>query len=174
MSIVFIDVGSNPTPATKIKKMTSIENVFEQLEEQGLVFKSANNLLHISIDVSDYFDIKRLSKEMHKQEIIDAAERWKGTDFAERYYEETFGSKGINDKKINLVEIPQEQLEKERNPNYKYFNIDEPKLPQQETLYTEEQVVDAILMAREDNNPLFLWDYTPEEIIQSLKQPKKD
>ena len=29
--------------------------------------------------------------------------------------------------KINLVEIPQEQLEKERNPNYEYFSIDEPK-----------------------------------------------
>jgi len=42
-----------------------------------------------------------------------------------------------------------------------------------ETLYTGEQVVDAILMAREDNNPLFLWDYTPDEIIQSLKQPKQ-
>ena len=31
------------------------------------------------------------AKEMHKQEIIDAAERWKGTDFAERYYNETYG-----------------------------------------------------------------------------------
>ena len=29
--------------------------------------------------------------------------------------------------KINLVEIPKEQLEKERNPNYEYFSIDEPK-----------------------------------------------
>jgi hypothetical protein len=32
-----------------------------------------------------------------------------------------------NNSKINLVEIPQEQLEKERNPNYEYFSIDEPK-----------------------------------------------
>jgi hypothetical protein len=32
--------------------------------------------------------------------------------------------------KINLVEIPQEQLEKERNPNYEYFSIDEPKTSQ--------------------------------------------
>lgn len=29
--------------------------------------------------------------------------------------------------KINLVKIPQEQLEKERNSNYEYFSIDEPK-----------------------------------------------
>jgi hypothetical protein len=28
-------------------------------------------------------------------------------------------------KKINLEEIPQEQLEKERNPNYEYFSIEE-------------------------------------------------
>lgn len=62
------------------------------------------------------------AKQMEKEQIIDAAERWKGTDFAERYYNETYGS---DDKKINLVEIPQEQLEKERNPNYKYFDIDE-------------------------------------------------
>jgi cytochrome c553 len=30
-------------------------------------------------------------------------------------------------KKINLEEIPQEQLEKERNPNYEYFSIEETK-----------------------------------------------
>jgi len=73
--------------------MTSIENVFEQLEEQGLVFKSANNLLHISIDASDYLDIKRLAKEMHKQEIIDAFfEGAYGGDniSGEQYYQETF------------------------------------------------------------------------------------
>ena len=38
-------------------------------------------------------------------------------------------------KKINLEEIPQEQLEKERNPNYEYFSIEEPK---QETLEEED------------------------------------
>ena len=41
-----------------------------------------------------------------------------------------------------------------------------------ETLFTEEQVIEAIDMARKDDNPLFLWEYTPDEIIQSLKQPK--
>jgi len=78
--------------------MTSIENVFEQLEEQGIVFKSANNLLHISIDASDYLDIKRLCKEMHKQEIINAANLAKDNWFdvinynniGEQYYQETF------------------------------------------------------------------------------------
>ena len=41
-----------------------------------------------------------------------------------------------------------------------------------ENTYTEEQVRKAIDMARKDDNPLFLWEYTPDEIIQSLKQPK--
>jgi len=82
--------------------MTSIENVFEQLEEQGLVFKSANNLLHISISASDYLDIKRLAKEMHKQEIIDAYNksfelRDKPYSIADKYYQETFVSKGSGD-----------------------------------------------------------------------------
>ncbi len=29
--------------------------------------------------------------EMEKQQIIEAAERWKGTNFAEQYYNETYG-----------------------------------------------------------------------------------
>jgi DNA-binding transcriptional regulator YhcF (GntR family) len=76
--------------------MTSIEKVFNELEEQGLVYKSLNNELSISISASDYLDIKRLTKEMHKQEIIDA---WKNRNedviksdgkTAEQYYQETF------------------------------------------------------------------------------------
>ena len=47
------------------------------------------------------------AKEMEKQQIIDAAERWKGTDFAEKYYAETYGSKGSDEHpEDNLVEIP--------------------------------------------------------------------
>jgi len=42
-----------------------------------------------------------------------------------------------------------------------------------ETLYTEEQIREAIDMARKDNSPLFVWDFTIDEIIQSLKQPKQ-
>ena len=33
--------------------------------------------------------IERANK-MFEQQIIDAAERWKGTDFAEKYYNETY------------------------------------------------------------------------------------
>jgi hypothetical protein len=74
--------------------MTSIEKVFNELEEQGIVFKSANNLLHISIDASDYLDIKRLAKEMHNKEIIDAYDKGEFNDgmneSAEQYYTENY------------------------------------------------------------------------------------
>jgi len=65
----------------------------------------------------------------------------KGTDFAERYYQETFVSKGS----------------------------DKVELPKQETLYTEEQVDEAINKAR-----MTSFVFQSNTIIQSLKQPKKD
>jgi len=40
------------------------------------------------------------AKKLEKQQIIDAAERWKGTNFAEKYYEETYGSKRSDETKI--------------------------------------------------------------------------
>lgn len=72
----------------------------------------------------DQFDWKQ-AKEMERKQILLFAEEYDeyvfrgGSATAEQYYEETFKNK------INLVEIPREQLEKERNPNYKYFSIDE-------------------------------------------------
>lgn len=71
------------------------------------------------------------AKEMEKQQIkcayLVGREDEQTLDYypqkhSEDYYNETYGSNGI---KINFVEIPQEQLEKERNPAYKYFDIDE-------------------------------------------------
>ena len=70
--------------------------------------------------------------------------------------------------------------------------VTEVEVPQQETLYTEEQVREAIEMARGIKDDEMTFDissiigcgevctygwkeeYTNEEIIQSLKQPKKD
>jgi hypothetical protein len=43
-----------------------------------------------------------------------------------------------------------------------------------ETLYTKEQVIKAIDMARLQGPESFLVKYKEEDIIQSLKQPKKD
>ena len=72
------------------------------------------------------------AKKLEKQQIIDAYDLGSLSEMqypnpktvienGEQYYNETYGSKG-SDEKINFVEIPQEQLEKERNPNYKYFD----------------------------------------------------
>ena len=69
--------------------MTSIEWLWEQID--GII-------PYQDIKTSQLFNgVLDQAKEMHKQEIIDSAERWKGTDFAERYYQETFVSKGSDE-----------------------------------------------------------------------------
>jgi len=35
--------------------------------------------------------IEEVYLPMEKEQIIEAAERWKGTNFAEQYYNETYG-----------------------------------------------------------------------------------
>ena len=98
---------------------TAVEYIFQQLEEQGLIFLTTKtNEMTISISASDYLDIKRLSKEMEKQQIKDAY--WGGlngsiNDYSEskqvgseiidikygkgadQYYNETYGSKGSDE-----------------------------------------------------------------------------
>ena len=116
--------------------MTAVEYIFEQLEEQGLIFLTTKtNEMTISISASDYLDIKRLSKEMEKQQIIEAAERWKGTDFAEQYYNETYGSKGsdetlkdyhivdTNEMVSSQTEISDEEIEKGAEEKYPYNEL---------------------------------------------------
>ena len=90
---------------------TAVENVFEQLEEQSLIFLTTKtNEMTISISVSDYLDIKRLAKEMEKKQIIDAyasaVMKENNSDYigmheqssAEIYFAETYGSKGSETK----------------------------------------------------------------------------
>ena len=75
--------------------MTSIEWLENELIEKKIIRKDNLSTYH---DFPTTFELLFWeAKEMHKQEIIDAAERWKGTDFAERYYEETFGTKRSDD-----------------------------------------------------------------------------
>ena len=63
-------------------KQTSVEWLENELKKLPLV---------------NVIDVFKQAKEMEKQQIIDAAERWKGTDFAEKYYAETYGSKGSDE-----------------------------------------------------------------------------
>ena len=91
---------------------TTTEYIFEQLEEQGLIFLTTKtNEMTISISVSDYLDIKRLAKEMEKKQIIDAyasaVMKENNSDYigmheqssAEIYFAETYGSKGSDETK---------------------------------------------------------------------------
>jgi len=122
--------------------MTSIEYIIKQLEEQGLIYKSINNELSISISSSDYLDIKRLAKEMHKQEIIDAfksglkspyhqdytfvtQENQEGTKSGQ-YYQETFVSKGNDEMATNCSqqEISDEEIEQWAKKYKHYFEGD--------------------------------------------------
>ena len=107
------------------------------------------------------------AKEKHKQEIIDAYDEGELSVVknAEQYYQETFVSKGSDE-----VELPKHPSVISENGNELLFDEEGnliKELPKQETLYTEEQVREAFYL--KDN-----FDMTEEEIIQSLKQPKKD
>ena len=88
---------------------TTIDYVFEQLEENSLFFRGTDNELNISISASDYLDLKRLAKEMERQKIIDAYEQgsydeifaYDGTRKYKNgveYYTSTYGSKGSETK----------------------------------------------------------------------------
>ena len=117
---------------------TAIEYIFEQLEEQGLIFLTTKtNEMTISISASDYLDIKRLAKEMEKQHIIDA---WNGGDYAyfysketgrdfvdgNEYFAETYGSKGsdeTNSEKPNETSSQTEISDEEIEYGFEYFQI---------------------------------------------------
>ena len=111
--------------------MTSIEWLFEQIEGEGDIQRDVlSNVLEIKISVSNFLEIKRIAKEMHKQEILDAfVECWKENmpegyvckQSAEYYYSITDGSKGSGMSEIpnnlieavlSLTEISDEEIEK--------------------------------------------------------------
>jgi len=53
--------------------MTSIEKVFELLEKKGDMRETTSiRNLQLNIDTSDYLELKRLAKEMHRLEIEEA------------------------------------------------------------------------------------------------------
>ena len=141
------------------------------------------------------------AKKLHKKEIENAYCAGEDNidndgctiirDNEETYYNETFVSKGSDE-----VELPKHPCVISENGNELLFDKEGnliKELPKQEkTLYTEEQVREAIEMARGIKDDEMTFDvssiigcgevctygwkeeYTNEEIIQSLKPPKKD
>jgi len=164
--------------------MTSIQYLFNELWETPK-------------DKLTWHSILNKAKEMHKQEIIDA---WNGGDYAHfysketgrdfadgsEYYQETFVSKGNDDK--NYTE--------NNTDNYPELDGINNLIPQQETLYTEEQAIEFAKWLAENWFPMWVkdkfvwehdWDKTCEEqkykgyynekelfnLFLSLKQPKQ-
>jgi hypothetical protein len=81
----------------ELNKMTAVEWFIEQLEQKG---DASENLyvrrVQISVDVSDYLDLKRQAKQMEKEQIMDAWEDGVRSDNGffgtfEQYYKETYG-----------------------------------------------------------------------------------
>jgi hypothetical protein len=87
----------------------SIEWLFNQIEgESDFQRDVVSNRLEIKISVSDFLEIKRIVKEMHKQEIIDASNGYTTTELlgvtkGEYYYQETFVSKGSDRESIKYI-----------------------------------------------------------------------
>ena len=118
------------------------------------------------------------AKQMHKQEIIDASNGYTTTELlgvtkGEYYYQETFVSKGSDDRPMERKLL-------------KSGFVD--VVPKQETLYTEEQVKEAYYQGAADVHDKCIhrtWRGVETKVdievlkklnaeyIQSLKQPKK-
>jgi hypothetical protein len=113
--------------------MTSIEWLIEQLEQKGDMRETPSiRNLQLNIDTSDYLEIKRQAKEMHKQEIVTAFDEGQEYEYqyhinnapkfdSETYYQETFVSKGsdetLKDYHIvdtnEMVDVPQQEISDE-------------------------------------------------------------
>ena len=81
------------------KKQTAVEWLINEIESKGNAWENVSiRRLQISIDVSDYFDLKSKAKAMEKEQIIDAhfdgqhCNEW-GNIPAEKFYNETYGGK---------------------------------------------------------------------------------
>jgi len=88
----------------ELNKITAVEWFIEQLEQKGDASENASiRRIQISIDVSDYLELKRQAKEMEKEQIMDASgsgwsdgvlysngEIW-NYQSPEHYYEEKYG-----------------------------------------------------------------------------------
>jgi predicted ferric reductase len=79
-------------------KMTAVQWFIEQLEQKGVALENVSiRRIQISVDVSQYLDLKRQAKQMEKEQIKDAYfigghdiqnNRYRGMH---EYYNETYG-----------------------------------------------------------------------------------
>ena len=83
-------------------KQSSIDLFIDQLEEKGNAYEENEGVrtINISIDISDYMELKIQAKAMHKDEMVDFGNdllAQNDTNYiglpnlAEHYYNETFG-----------------------------------------------------------------------------------
>jgi len=73
-------------------KQSSVELFIEQLEEKGGAWENVSiRRLKISIDVSDYMELKQQAKAMHKEECINLLNTHNDIfDSSEDHYNKTF------------------------------------------------------------------------------------
>ena len=86
---------------TNNKQQTPLEWFIEELEYKGDLRETPSiRNIQLNIDTSDYMELKVQAKEMEKQQIINAFWNGDNTDctseqnieeFAEQYYEQTYG-----------------------------------------------------------------------------------
>ena len=88
-----------------MSKQSSVEWFIKQIEDKGYGWENPNTkVFTISIMQSDYLELKRIVKEMHKDEIAKAFDDGEANDFynngwivdGAKYYDKTFGD-GNND-----------------------------------------------------------------------------
>ena len=83
------------------KQQTAVDWLIEELENKGDAWENVSiRRLQISIDVSEYLDLKRKAKKMEKEQIEDAFYQCGKDNFehikvinrsAKEYYEQTYG-----------------------------------------------------------------------------------
>lgn len=83
------------------KQQTAVEWLIREIESKGDAWENASiKKIQISIDASEYAELKAQAKELEKQQIIDAhltgliyPLEMEATKQAEQYYNETFNTK---------------------------------------------------------------------------------
>ena len=72
-----------------MSKQTAVTLLFEEFRALSEAMRKAGD--EQSANLIDFLcEREDVAKQMEREQIIEAAERWKGTNFAEQYYNETY------------------------------------------------------------------------------------